>query len=259
MLNWGAKEGETFGVMLKDNIEFTELSKKELEKLTDAQREEYEARKEQYEAIQEYNEGVLEATAAEDMFNIALENCQTEAERTDLILRTLSEMGLTEAGESWREVNEDIIAANDSQRRMEEAMGRLGEAVAPAANAIRNVGASSIEFLADTIEGAIGLIQDFLDWWDRFTSLDAKKATEERRAATRSGEAVPTAAADEASTVAALQSAQLSTAAAADEKFGRSGVTEENINITVVSELDGEKVGKATTAYQRRVERAMQR
>lgn len=259
VLNWGSKEGETFGVMLKENIEFTELSKKELEKLTDAQREEYEARKEQYEAIQEYNEGVQEATVAEDMFNIALGNCETQAERTDLVLRTLSEMGLAEAGRSWRDVNEDIVAANESQQRMEDAMGRLGEAVAPAANAIRNVGATAIEFLADTIEGAIGLIQDFLELWDKFNSIEHQQAVEDRRTAARTGQAVPTSTAETA-TVAALQTAQGGIAVPDDVRMARTAAPiQENINITVVSELDGEKVAHNTTKYQRMYERAMQR
>lgn len=185
VLNWGTQEGETFGVMLKDNIEFTELSNKELEKLTEQERLEYEAKKEQYEATEEYNQSVQDATTAEEFFNIALQNCQTEAERADLILQTMSKMGLTQAGESWRDLNEDIVEANESQDRMESAMGRLGEAVAPAANAIRNVGASAIEFLADVIEGAIGLIEDFFGWWDRFINTDTEKEVSDRRAAAR--------------------------------------------------------------------------
>lgn len=187
VLNWGSKEGETFGVTLKENIEFTELSKKELEKLTEAQREEYEARKEQYNAILDYNESVQEATAAEDMFNIALQNCQTDAERTDLILRTLSEMGLDAAGQAWRDTNEDIVEANESQMRMEEAMGRLGEAVSPMANALRNAGAGAIEYFSDIVESATELVKGFFEWWDKFTNTEDAREAEERRIKQRTG------------------------------------------------------------------------
>ena len=182
VINWGTKENENFGVTLKENVEFTKLSNKELDKLTDQQREQYEATKEQYEAIEEYNEGVVDATTAEDKFNIALADCETQAERTQLVIDTLTKMGLAEAGEAWRDVNEDIVTANDSQNRMEQAMGRLGEAIAPAANAIRNVGAGAIEYFAGVVKGAIELIQKFLKWWDKFmdTEENSNRRSEQR-------------------------------------------------------------------------------
>ena len=182
VINWGAAENENFGVTLKENIEFTELSKKELEKLTEAQRAEYEATKEQYTAIEAYNESVTDATTAEDKFNIALANCETQAERTQLVIDTLAKMGLAQAGEAWRDVNQDIVTANESQNRMEQAMGRLGEAVAPAANAIRNLGAGAIEYFSGVVEGAITLIQSFISWWDKFmdTEENANRRIEQR-------------------------------------------------------------------------------
>ena len=282
VLNWGTEENESFGVSMKENIEFTKLSAKELKELTDQQREEYEATKAQYDAIEEYNKGVQDATAAEDKFNIALADCETQAERVDLVLQTMTRMGLAEAGASWRELNGDIIAANESQQRMEQAMGRLGEAVAPAANAIRNVGASAIEFLADTIEGAIGMIQDFLGWWDKFIATDTQEVNQ-RRADQRSGgtyvkyyglnesgsdnaawnsNAARTASAQEqeARTMASITR----TMAEIDsgEKTASAWVTgggSETINITVQSVLDGRQVGESVTKYQRNQLRAVGR
>lgn len=184
VLNWGSLENENFGVTMKENIEFTQLSSKELEKLTDQQREEYEATKAQYDAIVEYNEGVADAITAEDRFNIALANCETQAERTQLVIDTLTKMGLAEAGEAWRDVNGDIVNANNSQNRMEQAMGRLGEAIAPAANAIRNVGAGAVEYFAGMIEGATELVKGFLTWWDKFLDADTNEV-DKRRAEAR--------------------------------------------------------------------------
>lgn len=261
VLNWGSKEGETFGVTLKENIEFTELSKKELERLTEAQREEYEARKEQYKAILDYNEGVQDATAAEDMFNIALQNAQTEAERTDLILRTLSEMGLAEAGQAWRDTNEDIVQANESQARMEEAMGRLGEAVSPMANALRNTAAGAIDYFAGIVESATDLVRGFFDWWDKFINTDVEKEVTDRRAAIRGYTVEEKAGNDqtvkdqETRTTAAM----IGQMAEIDSGGGTSVVTTnstENINITVVSTLDGKKIGESVTTYQRNNQRA---
>ena len=187
VINWGAAENENFGVTLKENIEFTELSKKELEKLTDQQREQYEATKEQYDAIEEYNEGVTDATTAEDKFNIALADCETQAERTQLVIDTLTQMGLAQAGEAWRDVNQDIVTANDSQNRMEKAMGRLGEAIAPAANAIRNVGAGAIEYFAGVVESAITLVQNFIGWWEKFQNTKEGREAEARKINQRTG------------------------------------------------------------------------
>ncbi|MBR2319521.1 MAG: hypothetical protein IKA50_01880 [Clostridia bacterium] len=102
------------------------------------------------------------AHISEDQFNESLEACATEAERANLILSLLREQGLTEAAEGWRELNEDVVTANDSQRRMEEAMGRLGEVLAPYSSGLRDVGAEAVLFLADAIDAAEDAINRFM-------------------------------------------------------------------------------------------------
>lgn len=102
------------------------------------------------------------AHISEDQFNESLAACATEAERANLILSLLREQGLTEAAEGWRELNEDVVMANDSQRRMEEAMGRLGEVLAPYSSGLRDVGAEAVLFLADAIEAAEDAINRFM-------------------------------------------------------------------------------------------------
>lgn len=129
-LNWAAKEGETFGITQKKNIEFTKLSEKELKNLSEAERESYEAKKEQYEAIEEYNKSVAEATSAEDKFNIALEACTTEQERQKLILDTLNGM-YDEAGDLYKENNKDIIKARKATSDYTDTMADLGEEMEP--------------------------------------------------------------------------------------------------------------------------------
>lgn len=91
-LNWGAAEGEKFGLKLKKNIDFTELSSKEIAELTDAEKKEYEAKKKQYEETEEWNKTLSEATAAEDVFNLALSECTSEEERQSLITETLTKL-----------------------------------------------------------------------------------------------------------------------------------------------------------------------
>lgn len=174
VLNWGTDEETTFGVALKENIEFTERSTKELDALTEQELAEYEARKAQYEAITEWNSSVEEATTAEDKFNLALQQCKSDTERAELVIRTMAEQGLTGLGNAWRETNEDIIKANESQAKMEAAMGRMGELVAPLADGLRDLGANAIEWLADKIEALLPMLETMAEVagkvWDAVTA-----------------------------------------------------------------------------------------
>ncbi len=176
VLNWGVGENESFGLSLKENIEFTELSSKELKKLTDTQREEYEATKQQYESIEDYNKELMEAVAAEDKFNIALAECETQAERTQLVMDTLTKMGLTEAGQAWRDVNEDIVKANEAQARWDAQMGRLGAALSPAKNALISFGADALEYVIGLIDAITPMLQGMAEVagvvWDTLTGKD---------------------------------------------------------------------------------------
>lgn len=170
-INWAADASETFGVKMKENIEFTELSQKELEKLTDAQREEYEARKAQYEEIEAYNQRVAEATSAEEKFQIALDNCTTSQERQKLITDTLSDLYL-EAGENYLEANEDLIKANEANERITKSLAEMGEAVEPAVTDFKELGAEILENMEEPIKSAsqwlrntfIPGLRDFGNW-----------------------------------------------------------------------------------------------
>ena len=134
VLNWGSKEGETFGVTMKESTKENE----------------------------EWNKKVAECKTAEDYFNLALSECSTQAERQDLMMRALAEGGLAEAGREWRTVNEDVVKNNESLARYESAMGRLGEVLSPVADFLRNVRAASIEWVADRLEKAIEVIGRFI-------------------------------------------------------------------------------------------------
>lgn len=138
VLNWGSQEGETFGVKMKESTE----------------------------ANKEWNESVEDAKTAEDYFNLALSQCQTEAERTDLILQTLTKQGLAQAGQAWRDTNDDIVAANESQLAFEEAQAKLGEKLAPVRDGLRDLGTMGFNFLADAVDTVSTAISDLVTWWD---------------------------------------------------------------------------------------------
>lgn len=110
VLNWGAKEGETFGVMLKENTE----------------------------ANQEWNDAVGDAVTAEDFFNLALQDAGSQAERTNLLMQAMANMGLAETADAWYENNQDIIAANEAQAEFTENAAILAERVAPVVNAVKD-------------------------------------------------------------------------------------------------------------------------
>lgn len=101
-INWAAKEGETFGVTLKENTK----------------------------ANEEWNKAVLEAESAEDYFNLALQSCGSEAERNKLIMDTLS--GTYDgAADSFYENNEAILESREASAAMQEAMAELATSIAP--------------------------------------------------------------------------------------------------------------------------------
>lgn len=121
VLNWGTKEGETFGVMLKEN--------------TDANKE--------------WNDAVADAETAEDYFNLALQSASSEAERANIVMQAMASQGLADTAEAWYDNNEQIVDANDSQLRMQEAMANFAETVGPAINNIKAAFADAATSAAD--------------------------------------------------------------------------------------------------------------
>lgn len=150
-LNWASLEGETFGVAVKENIDFTKLSEKELKKLTDAEREEYETKKAQWEATNAYNKSVLDAASAEDFFNIALANCNSEAEREQLIRETLNGV-YSDAAAKYEENNKAVLDQNEAQAKLQENLAKLGEAVAPVITAFTNFAGEALAAVVPYIQ-----------------------------------------------------------------------------------------------------------
>lgn len=170
VLNWGAQEGETFGLMLKDNVEFTELSDDELAKLTETQRAQYDATKAQYDSTKEFNEELADCKTTEDYFNLALQECSGNTERADLVMQAMAKQGLSDTADAWFEVNEDIVKANEAQADWEEATGKLGEILSPAKDALLHFGADAVEWLTEKIQAAVGWINDAIDAFQRLNN-----------------------------------------------------------------------------------------
>ena len=124
VLNWGSKEGETFGVMLKANTK----------------------------ANEDWNKAVEDAETAEDFFNLALQECATQAERVDLVMKVMSDQSLPDAGRAWRKNNEELVASNEAQAQFTETAARLAETVSPAVNAVKEGFNGLFETVTDLTE-----------------------------------------------------------------------------------------------------------
>lgn len=107
------------------------------------------------------------AGTSEDDFNAKLESANSTTERANIVLQELTRQGLAEAGQAWIDTNDDIVAANESQAKFEEAQAKLGEKLSPVKDALRDLGTEGFNFLSDCIDGAVQGIQDLGDWWER--------------------------------------------------------------------------------------------
>ena len=123
------------------------------------------------------------AGTSEDDFNAKLQSANSTTERAQIVLEELTEQGLNKAGEAWRDVNDDIVAANEAQQKWDEATGKLGETLAPAANKIKEFGADAILWVAKQLEKATKAIKEFKEnvssfdeklWHDRSPSGSKK-------------------------------------------------------------------------------------
>lgn len=137
VLNWGAKEGETYGVKMK-------AATKENE---------------------EWNQSVADAVTAEDFFNLALSKCTTEAERANLIMLAMAKQGLAGAGEAWQENNAALVENNQANADLQEQIAELGEVVLPFITEITKLASGLLDGFnglddetQQLIIGAIGLV-----------------------------------------------------------------------------------------------------
>lgn len=152
-LNWSISASETFGLKLKENIDFTELSASEISKLTEVQKAEYEARKSQYDEIEAYNTALLEAKTAEDKFNIALQNCSDTQERQQLITETLNKTYAAQA-QQYKELNADVIEANAVQNELAQSTAEIGAVAEPIMTSLKK----SVSGLLQSLVPYISLI-----------------------------------------------------------------------------------------------------
>ena len=118
-INWASKEGETFGVTLKENTK----------------------------ANEEWNKAVEACESAEDYFNLALQSCGSEAERNQLIMDTLQGT-YQDATNAFKENNKQIIQNRQAQVVWNDILGKTG----PIAGTVKGM---IIEMLGVSEDGSV--------------------------------------------------------------------------------------------------------
>ena len=104
------------------------------------------------------------AGVSEDEFNAKLAAANDSTERAQIVLNQLANQGLPETGKAWRDANKDVVAYNESQMKLDEAMGQLGETLAPVAAGLKDVFAEGIYAAADAVAWLIEKIQGAIQW-----------------------------------------------------------------------------------------------
>lgn len=114
----------------------------------------------------EANAGMVDAIefagGSVEEFNEKLQALDSEEEKRALILETLNGL-YGEAGNTYKEVNADVIAANDAQNQYNQTMAGIGEKVQPAMTSFKTAMAEALQkvmskFSEADIEGLIGKI-----------------------------------------------------------------------------------------------------
>lgn len=192
------------------------------------------------------------AGESEDDFNEKLAAANGTAERAQIVLDQLSSQNLPDAGQAWRDANEDVIKYNESQQNLDDAMAKLGERLAPVAAGIKNTFAGAVNIAIDTVEGWIGALQDAVTWLGNVANkIPVIKEIGDRAAAAKAAyDANPSRNSRSAGY------ARLHESRAADRKSGQS--TSQTINLKSTVVLDGKEVGRSVTKYQMQAQRARQ-
>lgn len=94
------------------------------------------------------------AGTSEDEFNKKLEGTNSTTERANMILKELSDQGLIDSANAFRDNNQAMIDYNESQAGMEEATSSLAETLTPIFTTLNNV-LSSIIGLFSQLPGPV--------------------------------------------------------------------------------------------------------
>lgn len=87
----------------------------------------------------------------EDDFQASLDACNTEAEREQLIRKTLNDT-YKKAATNYEKTASKTLAANEAQEKLNRTMGKIGDTVEPILTELKNIGAAILEDLEEPLE-----------------------------------------------------------------------------------------------------------
>lgn len=113
----------------------------------------------------------------EDKFQASLDKCATEQERQALITETLNGL-YSEASDKYKEINADVIAANEAQDRLNNSMASIGGAMEPFVTTGKVLLAEVLEKMIPVLEWAATTVLPWVssavstatDWFGQLTS-----------------------------------------------------------------------------------------
>lgn len=103
------------------------------------------------EALTAFEAATAEGMSAEDAFNEALAACTTEQERQALITNTLTGL-YSGASTSYKELNADVIAANEANEKMTASLAEVTAKLDPVLTQVKALGAELLSRLVPVID-----------------------------------------------------------------------------------------------------------
>lgn len=190
----------------------------------------------------------------EEQFNEALAKASTETERANMVMQLMAEQGLADAANAFFDLNKDITDANESELKMKQAWGELGDALAPVANYLREGFAQTITELAGVVTNLIENLKEAWDWLSKVGNAELAREKGQRNNYYERGAALTTAQLTSVSTPAT--SAVYADAAAelrAERQYratGAGGAAGGNFTATItLATEDGRNLGQFVTPF----------
>lgn len=106
-------------------------------------------------AQQAFNDAIADGATKEDAYTAALQATSDESERAQMVTDTLTAL-YKEAGDTYQDVNEDVIEYRQSQSDLKDKMSELGEVLMPVVTDLTNMGTA----LADDVKPALQWLVD---------------------------------------------------------------------------------------------------
>lgn len=118
-----------------------------------------------------FNKGVADGMTVEDAFNEALAACTTTQERQELVTAAM-DAAYGKLGDTYKQTNEDVIAANEASMNLTDAQAALGEAIAPVQTGLTNLIAEGMQWLADNLPTVVPLVVGLATAFAGFTVVN---------------------------------------------------------------------------------------